>query len=225
MRGAWHSSERLEVVLQRRSVSTVNKFRTALRQIVVIGGVCRPRISLVCQYRYRKLGWVGKKIPKRILILIRGCSQLSDVGNFHDLLRRRVSAIRLISALMFALIVLGCGHQDLAEPLQSGKVSAWSGLQGRWVGPVAPTDPSCGRETQGLLSIGGGEFGFDPFQSTSVIEGKVTHDGHLVGKLERVSPDHKALSMSFDAAASGSDAIKGQLQSGRCHWAVTLHRG
>jgi hypothetical protein len=25
--------------------------------------------------------------------------------------------------------------------------------------------------------------------------------------------------------AAGSDAISGTLQSGRCHWTVTLHRG
>ncbi len=167
----------------------------------------------------------GKINQKKILAKSRGCLQPSVLHNAKVVLLNSLSAIRLAPQLMPALIVLGCGHQDLAEPLQSGKVLDWSGLQGRWVGPVVPSDPTCGRETQGLLSIGDSAFGFDPFQSTTVIEGKITENGHLSGELVRESPDHKPLSISFEAAASRSDAINGELQSGRCHWTVTLHRG
>ena len=192
---------------------------------LIIGMTCRSHASLACQYGYQKLGWMGKRNQKKILAKFYGWSRGRGLGSVTGLPRGDFRAIILMSRLVPALLLLGCGHKDLAEPLQSGEVFAWSGLQGRWVGPVVPSDPSCGRESQGLLSIGEGEFGFDPFQSTTVIEGKVADKGNLVGSLMRESPDHKPLSISFEAAATGSDTIKGELQSGRCHWAVTLHRG
>jgi hypothetical protein len=205
----------------RRIVSRVSIFGLACS---IRGLVCRSHTSLECQYRYQKLGWVGKKNQKKILDMFRRCAKPASWNKANDL-RESLTGFRLVCGLMLALIVLGCGHKNLADPLQSGEVFAWNGLQGRWVGPVVPDDPSCGQGTEGLLSIGESGFGFDPFQSTTVIEGKITDDGHLIGNLVRESPDHKSLLISFNAVRSGSDAIKGQLQSGRCHWDVTLHRG
>ena len=128
-----------------------------------------------------------------------------------------------------ALILLAGCKGDLGERLQSGHVLAWHGLQGRWVGQVAPEDKSCGAPTQGLMSIGEKGFGFDPFQSTTVIQGTVSKDGHLSGDLTRQGGDHQTLSVSFvgQAGGTGSDAeaIEGTVVSGRCHWKVTLHRG
>jgi hypothetical protein len=131
------------------------------------------------------------------------------------------------TALMLALIA-GCGG-DVGERLQSGRVLALHGLQGRWAGPVVPQDKSCGPVAQGLMSIGEKGFAFDPFQSTTVIQGVVGKDGRLTGDLARLGPDRQNLSVSFEGSASvdGSDteAIEGALVSGRCHWKVTLHRG
>jgi hypothetical protein len=124
-----------------------------------------------------------------------------------------------------ALVLLaGCGT-DLGERLQSGRVLAWHGLQGRWVGPVVPLDPSCGPATQGLMTIGENGFGFDPFQSTTMIDGQVDENHHLHGTLERQGPQHQSLSITFEGQASATDSIDGTLQSGRCHWTVVLHRG
>ena len=118
----------------------------------------------------------------------------------------------------------GCG-EDLAARLQSGKVMAWDGLVGRWAGPVVPTEPSCGGSTVGLLSIGTGGCGFDPFQSTTVISGNVASNGHLAGTMVRAGGGRPLLSVSFDAAPSDRDTIRGTLSSGHCHWSVTLRRG
>jgi hypothetical protein len=86
-------------------------------------------------------------------------------------------------------------------------------------------DPACGSATQGLMSIGDKGFGFDPFQSTTVIQGEVGKDGRLNGSLARLGSDHQNLLITFEGAASGSETISGTLQSGRCHWSVTMHRG
>ena len=75
------------------------------------------------------------------------------------------------------------------------------------------------------MSIGDKGFALDPFQSTTVVRGELRDGGHLNGKLVRQGPDHQDLSISFEAMAAGNDAINGTLQSGRCHWMVTLHRG
>lgn len=127
---------------------------------------------------------------------------------------------------MGVALLAGCGGGDFGEHLQSGKVLALRGLQGRWVGSVVPAQASCGATTQGLMTIGSKGFGFDPFQSTTVVQGTVDDNGHLSGKLVRQQP---AASISFEASA-GQDAadqetITGTLQSGRCQWQVTLHRG
>jgi hypothetical protein len=75
------------------------------------------------------------------------------------------------------------------------------------------------------MSIGHRRFAFDPFQGTTVVRGELSDGGHLDGKLVRQGPDHQDLSISFEAMAAGNDAINGTLQSGRCHWTVTLRRG
>jgi len=75
------------------------------------------------------------------------------------------------------------------------------------------------------MTIGDKGFGFDPFQSTTVIQGDVGKDWRLSGSLARLGSDHQNLSITFDGAASVSETINGTLQSGRCHWSVALHRG
>jgi hypothetical protein len=63
--------------------------------------------------------------------------------------------------------------------------------------PSRPSDRSCGPATQGLLSIGEKGFGFDPFQSTTVIQGVVGKDGRLTGNLARQAGDRQDLSVIF----------------------------
>jgi hypothetical protein len=158
------------------------------------------RAAPLCQNHYQNLGQVGKKNQKRIL--------------------RRAGM-----TLCYALAVSGGCTTDLGEPLQSGKVLALVGLQGRWAGPVVPADSSCGAATQALMSIGKDGFGLDPFQSTTIIHGAVGDDGRLVGSLSRQGAEHQNLSIVFEGQPTGSDAISGTLRSGRCLWNVTLHRG
>jgi hypothetical protein len=129
-----------------------------------------------------------------------------------------------LAPMLLAALMGGC-NEDLGEPLQSGRVLAWQGLQGRWVGPVVPIDDTCGVATHGIMSVGENGFGFDPFQSTTVIRGLLVPDGHLSGRLVRQGTDRQDLTISFDAEAAGVDVINGTLQSGRCRWTVTLHRG
>lgn len=171
---------------------------------------------------YQKLGWVGKKIQKKVLDVLRA----RPPGGRPAAARRRwrASAAAAVQVLLLSAFVAGCG-EHLADRLQSGKVMAWDGLLGRWTGPVVPTEPSCGGTTEGLLSIGTDGFGFDPFQSTTVISGKVANDGHLAGRLARTGSSHQPLSITFDAAPAEGDTIRGSLASGRCHWSVTLRRG
>jgi hypothetical protein len=75
------------------------------------------------------------------------------------------------------------------------------------------------------MSIGERGFALDPFQSTAVIRGKVGDDGHLSGSLIRQGAEHQDLAIVFEGRAAESGAISGTLQSGRCSWTVTLHRG
>ncbi len=154
---------------------------------------------------YQFLGLVGKKNLKRIL----------------EKHRWRQIVIGILLGISFAG---GC-QKDLGEYLQSGRVLALHGLQGRWLGPVVPTDGSCGPTAQALMTVGEEDFGLDPFQSTTVIHGQVSDDGHLTGKLIRQAPEHREASISFEGIATGPNAISGKLQSGRCHWTVELHRG
>jgi hypothetical protein len=133
-----------------------------------------------------------------------------------------------IGTAVTIVLIAGCTG-DLGERLQSGRVQAWHGLQGRWVGPVVPVDKSCGATTQGLMSIGEKGFALDPFQSTTVIQGAVSKDDLLIGTMTRQGGDRQNLSVSFEGSVSGAgseaEAIDGTLESGRCHWKVTLHRG
>jgi hypothetical protein len=138
-----------------------------------------------------------------------------------------IFSCRVHPALLLVLIA-GC-QGDLGERLQSGQVLAWHGLQGRWVGPVVPEGKSCGPTTQGLMTIGENGFGFDPFQSTAVIQGVVSKDGRLTGDLSRQGTDHQNITASFVGSASEArsdrEVLEGTLVSGRCRWTVTLHRG
>lgn len=147
------------------------------------------------------------------------------LGKISSLGERASRAIT--TALVFAILT-GC-QDDVGEKLQSGRVLAWEGLQGRWAGDIVPTQSSCGTQSHGLMSVGPKTFGFDPFEGTAVIQGVVTADGRLIGTLQRQGGDHQNLSLAFEASASqpvsAATTINGKLASGRCQWTVTLHRG
>ena len=143
-----------------------------------------------CRRDYPNLGRVGKK----------------NLKIFLDHLKMRLRAT--VCGILASGVAGGCGA-DLGEHLQSGRVLAWYGLQGRWIGPVVPTERACGPTTHGLMSIGERGFGLDPFQSTAVIRGKVGDDGHLSGSLIRQDADHQDHSIVFEGMAAGSDAISG----------------
>lgn len=159
----------------------------------------------------------GKKILKKIL------GGNGSIAGRRAVARTALGMPQPLTLLLVSLIA-GC-QSDIGERLQSGQVLAWSGLQGRWAGPVVPSDGACGPTTHGLMSVGEKSFGFDPFQGTTVIDGKVGQDRKLHGELIREGADHQQLSISFDGVATSADAIKGTLKSGRCQWEVTLRRG
>src|SRR5690348_15742070 len=121
------------------------------------------RMSPSYRTGYQKLGRVGKKIQKIVLRNFvapsRARSALAPCGGCP----RSIAAV--VCMMLLGAFVAACSDHR-AGKLQSGEVMAWDGLLGRWAGPVAPTDPSCGSTTDGLLSIGSDGFGFDPFQST-----------------------------------------------------------
>jgi hypothetical protein len=137
---------------------------------------------------------------------------------------------RYFSLLMVGpMFVAGCGLPSrLSRNLGTGETLAIYGAEGRWAGPVTPSDTSCGQTTTGLMSVGSGAFGFDPFQSTTVIQGTVAN-GTLRGTLTRTGANKHALSISFEGQAGedaqGKDQITGTLLSGRCRWNVALKRG
>lgn len=172
----------------------------------MLGRAFRLRSAPLCPNGYHNSGRVGKKNQKKIL----------------DCVASRVGTA--LCAVFLSVMTAGC-DTDLGEPLQSGRVLALQGLEGRWVGAVAPVDPACGPPSRGLMSIGSQGFGFDPFQSTTVINGRISDDGHLTGSFSRQGAQHQDLSIAFDGKVSGSDLIDGTLRSGHCHWSVTLHRG
>jgi hypothetical protein len=78
------------------------------------------------------------------------------------------------------------------------------------------------------MSVGDGKFGFDPFQSTTVIYGTVSNR-KLQGALTRTGGNKQLLSINLEAEATeepgGKAVIKGRLSSGRCQWDVALERG
>ena len=134
--------------------------------------------------------------------------------------------------MLSALLLAGCGLDKLpkrtSDLIGTGQVFALSGVEGRWAGGVHPTAPSCGPERHGLMQIGGEKFAFDPFESTTVIDGTAQGDV-LTGVLTRLGGEHRSLSIRFDGHvqtdANGSERIDGVLSSGRCTWHVTLTRG
>jgi hypothetical protein len=75
------------------------------------------------------------------------------------------------------------------------------------------------------MLVGENGFGFDPFQSSTVIRGKVSGDGRMAGTAARQGVDHQDLLIAFDGMTTGPGEVSGTLKSGRCRWAVTLHRG
>jgi len=170
------------------------------------GRPCVLRSPPSCLSSYPILGRLGKQKKKKVLVCM-----------------WRVTLV-VAWALSPAVFVEGCAG-DLGEGLQSGHVLPLRGLQGRWVGPVTPSDPGCGNPTKGLLSIGPKGFGLDPFRSTLIIQGEVDESGRLSGSTRRQGADHKELGITFDGSAVAPDAIEGTLQSGRCRWTVLLHRG
>ena len=114
-----------------------------------------------------------------------------------------------------------------SESLGTGRVMALAGIEGRWAGPVHPTDPACGPERHGLMTIASDSFAFDPFTSTTVINGTVQRNT-LKGTLSRPGQGGRTLSISFEGraerAAEQGETITGTLASGGCSWQVTLHR-
>jgi hypothetical protein len=75
------------------------------------------------------------------------------------------------------------------------------------------------------MSIGANGFGFDPFQSTTVLHGELSNDGRLAIKCDRQILVVTALTRKRAGEAAGPEAINGTLQSGRCRWTVALRRG
>jgi hypothetical protein len=132
-------------------------------------------------------------------------------------------------AVSFAsLLVLVACAGDPGERLQSGRILPWAGPEGRWIGAVVPMDPACGVPTTGLMTIGNSTFAFDPFQSTTVLQGKLDAAGDLMGEADRPVPGIRSVTMRFLGRiqhSEGGEGIVGTLASGRCHWSVTLLRG
>jgi hypothetical protein len=131
--------------------------------------------------------------------------------------------------LPVALWLAGCGLPGrVSRNLGTGETLPIYGIEGRWAGPVTPADPSCGQRTTGLMSIGGRSFGFDPFQSTTVIQG-TNDEGILRGTLTRAGGNKQTLSISFEGQAGKDDegkvTITGTLSSSHCRWHVALKRG
>jgi hypothetical protein len=141
--------------------------------------------------------------------------------------RRRDSSFSGAMSFVGLLFLATCAG-DPGEQLQSGRVLPWAGPEGRWVGSVTPADADCGLRTTGLMSVGRNTFSFDPFQSTSVLQGEVGSAGDLVGEAVHPVPGNRSSTMGFLGRIQhrdGVDRIVGMLTSGRCHWSVSLLRG
>jgi hypothetical protein len=139
--------------------------------------------------------------------------------------------IVVYGALSFAAVsaglMAGCGPAErVSRNIGTGETFPISGMEGRWAGRVTPADNSCGPTTTGSMSIGSGAFGFDPFQSTTIIQGQIS-GRELHGSLSRLGANRTMLSIRFDGIAesgTGKDRISGTLVSGPCRWSVTLDR-
>ncbi len=129
---------------------------------------------------------------------------------------------RIVVASIAVAMLSGC------ISIGSGKVLSLVGLEGRWSGPVRPSNPGCGAERHGLMRVGGGKFAFDPFGSTTIVNGDVEGDV-LKGSLTKVGGSHRRLSITFEGhatpVAERAKVIEGILSSGNCVWQVVLARG
>jgi hypothetical protein len=165
--------------------------------------------------------------PRPDLAIIRKLIQ--EIGVFGQVIfpNRGNLALGRYVAIACLLSLAACAG-DPGERLQSGRVLPLAGPEGRWVGPVTPVDPDCGLQTPALMSIGNSTFAFDPFQSTTVLSGKIGPTGDLQAEAVRPVPGNKPVMMGFLGRiqkSEGLDRIAGTLTSGRCHWSVTLRRG
>jgi hypothetical protein len=130
--------------------------------------------------------------------------------------------------LALALAALsGCSATD---DIVHGRPLPLVGLEGRWAGPVTPSDvAACGPARHGIMVISGGTFAFDPFSSIIIMHGTVGDDDALHGTVERPGGDGKMLRLDFTgaprAAPDGTRTIGGTLTSGPCTWQVSLGRG
>jgi hypothetical protein len=154
---------------------------------------------------------------------------IQEVGVFGQAFfpNRRSLVFSVIANIACLSLLTSCAA-DPGELLQSGRVLAWAGSEGRWVGPVTPVDAGCGAGTTGLMSIGNGTFAFDPFQSTDVLHGKISAGGDLNGESVRPIPQSRSVTTVFLGRIQQSDQdeqVIGTLTSGRCRWVVTLQRG
>lgn len=139
----------------------------------------------------------------------------------------RKSLLRVAGGVVFLSLQASCADNP-GDLLQSGRVLAWAGPEGRWVGSVTPVEPGCGVATTGLMSIGSAAFAFDPFQSTDVLHGTINRAGDLTGEAVRLIPGDRSVVMDFIGrvqSSEGGERVVGALMSGRCHWVVTLLRG
>ena len=149
---------------------------------------------------------------------------LGHVGKGNLPVKRTFSCL-----IVIPLFVASCAlPARVSRNIGTGETLPLYGIEGRWAGPVTPDDPSCGRTTTGLMSVGSDTFGFDPFQSTAVIQGTV-QKRKLAGTLTRSGGNKQTLSLRFEGEATtdseGKPAITGALVSGRCRWHVVLIRG
>jgi hypothetical protein len=96
----------------------------------------------------------------------------------------------------------------------------------QWSGPVVPNDPNCDKQTTGQMTLGSEKFSFAPFESVTVIAGKVDRD-RLEGSTTVAAPGQKGVAFQFTGAISHPrnepSVIRGTLTSGQCTWRVSLH--
>ena len=126
---------------------------------------------------------------------------------------------RLLQGVLLSLslvTVTGCVH-EIEETLSN-----------QWAGAVVPSEPNCGNQTTGLMTLSSREFSFAPFSGVTVIEGKVDKD-HLEGSSTGGAPGQKSITIQFTGTINhptdGPPTIQGTMTSSRCTWSVTLHRG
>ncbi len=144
--------------------------------------------------------------------------------------RGSIARIGITCLVVSVGLLAGCGGggfgQQASDAIGSGSVLPFYGLEGLWSGPVLPRDSGCGQPRHGLMRVGSGVFAFDPFGSTTVINGTVKADT-FEGTLSRLGAEHRELSINFRGRAradADSEIVEGTLTSGRCSWVVKLTR-